>query len=336
MKSYSCTRKALRSGLTVVLLTGAITAAALGAAAPAKAEFCAYNPETGQQECWYDDELELNDPPYNYLPTIKGTMAIGSTLTAESIPNDIPWTSLTYQWLRNGMAVAGATSSSFKLTEADIGQTMGLEVRGRATGYNDAGETFTAETPVVGYSLTAGEPSVSGTARVGSVLTVVPGGWTTGTSFTYRWLRNGVAITGATSTSFKLTELDRGQRVAVRVTGSKPLFVSLTKSVLGSGAVAPSARTLLNRTLPTLTGAPVVGTTLKATTGTWTQSGVTYRYQWLRDRSKPIPGATGPTYRVTSADLAARSLSVKVYAVKAGWTTGTALSAPVGRIAAAR
>lgn len=47
-------------------------------------------------------------------------------------------------------------------------------------------------------------------------------------------------------------------------------------------------------------------------------------------------GATGASYKVTTTDLTARSLSVKVYAVKAGWTTGTALSAPVGRIGPSR
>ncbi|WP_051181055.1 hypothetical protein [Arthrobacter sp. TB 26] len=263
-------------------------------------------------------------------------MTVGSTLTAVARPNDLRWTLITYQWLRNGMPVAGATTASYELTNADIGKTIGLESYGEADSYQDAGETFTAETPVKGYTLTPGAPAVSGTGQVGSVLTVAPGAWTIGTSYKYRWLRNGAAVTGATAESYKLTEADRGQRIAVRVTGSKPLFTSLTKTVLGAGSVAPSSTTVLNRTLPTLAGAPVVGSVLKASPGTWSQPGLTYRYQWLRDRSIPIPGATTSSYEVTAADLAFRNLTVKVYAVKRGWTSGTALSGSVGRILAAR
>jgi hypothetical protein len=155
------------------------------------------------------------------------------------------------------------------------------------------------------------------------------------TTFSFRWLSNGTPIVGASAASYKLTEADRGTRITDRVTGSKPLHASTTKSVLGAGVVAASATTVLNGRLPTLTGTPAVGSILKATPGTWSQPGVTYRYQWLRDRSTAIPGATGASYKVTTSDLTARSLSVKVYAVKAGWTTGTALS-PSGRILPSR
>lgn len=336
MKSSSLARKPLRMALTC-FLAAVIAAGTMGAKEPPMDRFCgAPDPVTGEEECWWGPAWELNDAPYYYLPRITGTMTVGSTLTAVARPNDLRWTLITYQWLRDGTPVAGATTATYRLTNADIGKTIGLKSYGEADFYQDAGETFTAEAPVKGYAMTPGAPAVSGTGRVGSVLTVSPGTWTAGTSYAYRWLRNGAAITGATAMSYKLTEADRGQRIAVRVTGSKPLFTTLTRTVLGAGSVAPSSTTVLNRTLPTLTGAPVVGSVLKAAPGTWSQSGLTYRYQWLRDRSIPIPGATGSSYKVTAADLAFRSVTVKVYAVKRGWTSGTALSGPTGRILPAR
>ncbi|MEC5178772.1 hypothetical protein [Arthrobacter sp. CG_A4] len=263
-------------------------------------------------------------------------MTVGSTLSAVAPPNDLRWTLITYQWLRNGTPVAGATSATYQLTDADIGMTIGLTSHGEADFYQNASETFMAETPVKGYSLAPGAPVVSGTGRVGSVLTVAPGTWTRGTSHSYRWLRNGDVIAGTSASSYRLTEPDRGQRIAVRVTGSKPLFTSLTKTVLGARSVAPSSANVHNRTLPALTSAPVVGTVLQATPGTWSQPVLSYRYKWLRDRSIPISGATGSSYTVTAADAAFRSLTVKVCAAKRGWTTGTGLSAPVGRMLPAR
>lgn len=78
-----------------------------------------------------------------------------TTLSAVAPPNDLRWTLITYPWLRNGTPVAGATSATYKLTDADIGKTIGLASHGEADFYRDASETFMAEAPVKG-------PPVSG------------------------------------------------------------------------------------------------------------------------------------------------------------------------------
>ena len=62
------------------------------------------------------------------------------------------------------------------------------------------------------------KPKLSGAARVGRTLKLKRGTWVATTSFRYRWLRNGVAIKGATRTSYKLRRADRGKRIACRVT----------------------------------------------------------------------------------------------------------------------
>lgn len=71
-------------------------------------------------------------------------------------------------------------------------------------------------------SVIAVRPTVVGTPRVGAKLTAAAGKWGPGkVKLTYRWLRNGRPISGATKKSYRLTKRDRGKRMSVKVTGSK-------------------------------------------------------------------------------------------------------------------
>ncbi len=60
--------------------------------------------------------------------------------------------------------------------------------------------------------------------------------------------------------------------------------------------------TPVNTALPSISGTPEPGSTLTATTGTWSGSPTGYSYQWY-DEETPISGATGSTYTVTSSDI---------------------------------
>ena len=51
--------------------------------------------------------------------------------------------------------------------------------------------------------------------------------------------------------------------------------------------------------VPEVTGRPMVGRTLHASTGTWSLDGVTLAYQWYAGTT-PIKGATEPTYPPTA------------------------------------
>jgi hypothetical protein len=82
--------------------------------------------------------------------------------------------------------------------------------------------------------------------------------------------------------------------------------------------------------LPTVEGTPEVGSTLTATAGTWTPSGVTLKYQWLRD-GVIISEATSRTYTITTDDVG-HELSISVTGSKSGFASRTASSEPVGPI----
>ena len=61
-------------------------------------------------------------------PTVTGTHAVGSVLTA----NPGTWTTtpdaFTYQWLRNGVPINGATRSTYRVTGADAGHVLSVSV----------------------------------------------------------------------------------------------------------------------------------------------------------------------------------------------------------------
>lgn len=66
------------------------------------------------------------------------------------------------------------------------------------------------------------DPKITGNARVGGTLKVTDGKWSVShPTLSYQWLRDGVAIEGATSSSYKLVAADAGTEITVTVTASK-------------------------------------------------------------------------------------------------------------------
>ncbi|MFT2708235.1 S8 family serine peptidase [Clavibacter zhangzhiyongii] len=78
---------------------------------------------------------------------------------------------------------------------------------------------------------------------------------------------------------------------------------------------------------PVITGTPVAGQTLTASTGTWDQEGLAFSYRWFAD-GKPIAGQTRATYRV-SPSVSGKEITVVVTAKPATGPSGTATSEPV-------
>jgi len=132
-------------------------------------------------------------------------------------------------------------------------------------------------------------------------LTSTTGTWTgTGTiTFAYQWKRDGVSISGATSSTYTLAADDDNKYITCVVTatddeGSK----SRSSNSLGPVLGIPTA--LVN---PVASGTPEVDEVLTTTDGTWQGlPEITITYQWRRDEVN-ISGATSNTYTLVSADL---------------------------------
>lgn len=64
--------------------------------------------------------------------TLSGTPKAGATLTATPVAPNPANAALTYQWLRNGRPISGASRKTYVLTSHDVGTTISVRVTGRA------------------------------------------------------------------------------------------------------------------------------------------------------------------------------------------------------------
>ena len=170
-------------------------------------------------------------------PTISGAPSVGKTVTA--VPG--AWgpspVTYTYQWLRGGASISGATSATYTPVAADAGTRLSVTVTGTKSGYTTKAATSTA-TVVAKGTLTGATPTITGTTKVGSTLTAHAGTWAPApVTLSHQWLRNGVAISGATATTYKLTATDKGKRITVRVTGTKAGYTTLSQTSTATAAM---------------------------------------------------------------------------------------------------
>lgn len=168
-------------------------------------------------------------------------------------------------------------------------------------------------------------PVVTGTVRVGQVLTTSTGTWSgiAPISYTYVWKRGGVAIGGATASTYTLVLADLGANITVTVTATDGTTATATAT---SAAVGPVVALPANTVLPVISGLLTNGSALTTTTGTWTGTApITYTYQWLK-AGVPIVGQTTNTYTTVAGDVGAL-ISVNVTGTNTvGGTTITALA----------
>ncbi|NPC43528.1 Ig-like domain repeat protein [Nocardioides sp. zg-1230] len=151
---------------------------------------------------------------------------IGAGLVATAPVWNQPDVTTTYQWLRNGANISGATTSAYALTVTDLGKEISLRATGKKSGFQDSVVVSNVVVGSAGGALQATVPPViTGTAASGSTLKVDPGTWSESSpTFKYQWLRDGAPIPSATGSSYRVTTEDAGRNVAVTVLASKTGF----------------------------------------------------------------------------------------------------------------
>ncbi|WP_228126839.1 beta strand repeat-containing protein [Candidatus Viadribacter manganicus] len=248
--------------------------------------------------------------------TISGLANEHQTLSANlGADPDGAGTAPSLQWLRNGVVIAGEVGVSYTLTAADVGAV--ISVRATYVDGDGFGEVVTSAgtAPVTPINDGAAPVTIAGSTLEHGVLSASLGADPDGAgpAPSYQWLRNGVAIVGATGANYTTTANDVGASIAVRVVYTDGQGFSETVTSAGSGpitAVNDGASAL------TITGATNVGQTLTRVIGADPDGvGTAPTTVWLRN-GVPIVGATGATYVLTNDDLGA------VISVRISYTDG--------------
>ena len=266
------------------------------------------------------------DRPATGEPTITGTAQVGEVLTADTSgitdADGLTNATYSYQWLSDDAEIGGATGSTYTLLAGDEGQTIKV----RVTIIDDAGNETTLTSAATEAAApqpdrpATGQPTISGTAQVGEMLTaetsdIADDDGLDSAVFAYQWLSDDAEIGGATGSTYTLLAGDEGRTIKVRVTiiDDAENETTLTSAATNAVAAAPQPNSSATG-LPTISGTTQVGETLTAnTSGIADDDGlvnVAFAYQWLGDDTD-ITGATASTYSLVAAD-AGKTIKVRV------------------------
>lgn len=152
--------------------------------------------------------------------TISGEELSSQTLTATvKDSNGFNESNVSYQWLADGVAIAGATSSSYILTDDELGSTITVSVNYTDDDNNDEAVISDATGVIEAIPVnTAGTVEITGDAKSGVELTATltdENGLPT-EGITYAWLAGGDSI--GTESTVTLTNNEIGKTITVTVT----------------------------------------------------------------------------------------------------------------------
>lgn len=183
----------------------------------------------------FSSAIYYQNPPINSVaPAVSGSNARGGTLTsADGSWLNPPITSITYQWRRNGSNISGAVNNNYTLTISDIATSINCAV----TASNGAGSKTVlsnsisvVDIPPVNLTV----PVLAGLGKVGVAVTTNNGTWLNNpVSYSYQWKKNGVNISGATSSNYTPISGDLGATLTCTVTAINTGGSSSVTTLLG-------------------------------------------------------------------------------------------------------
>ncbi|GAA3525442.1 hypothetical protein GCM10022234_23110 [Aeromicrobium panaciterrae] len=171
---------------------------------------------------------------------VTGTAQVGGELQAHATSNPTP-DDVSYRWrLADDLQVLVGTGPTLNVPASAVGHQIVAQVYSQKAGYEPGVAVSEATAVVVPGTLTTTAGSqLTGTARAGQTLRGTPATFSPepyGT--TYRWLRNGLPIAGATAATYKLTASDVGKKVTFRTVASHEGYAAAVSDSASTATVA--------------------------------------------------------------------------------------------------
>jgi hypothetical protein len=208
----------------------------------------------------------------------------------------------TYQWLRDNVAIQGATSPDYTVSNEDAGHTLTFKVEAS----NNLGASVAISLPfpipiASNAPVNTSAPTID-RAVVGSASTISQGTWNGSLpiNYTYQWYVNAAPVGGATNQTYTPVSGDSGKSLYGIVTAHNSVGNTSAQSNTFTVSGASSAPT--NVVAPVLSSA-ALGIQSTSSNGTWNgTTPFTYTYQWYINAA-PISGQTSSNYTPVSGDV---------------------------------
>jgi len=206
-----------------------------------------------------------------------------------------------YQWLRDGIPIFGATSSAYVVGGGDLDKTISVRMtlNNRFAPYSTSYQSvveYSDGVPIIsgGEIENGGSPEVYGdTFTPGSVLTSSDGYFYPGPATrTFEWLVDGDVVAGATSKTYTIRTADIGLEIQSRVTAQRVGYDDSDAVLSYNTITAEIGKAPTQVKKPTVKATKVgANTKYTVTPGTFSLAGTTASYVWYLD-GEAIEGRT--------------------------------------------
>lgn len=214
-----------------------------------------------------------------------------STGQSVSFRVSVSGSGLTYQWLKNNVAISGATNATYTIGSAQTSDVGVFSVRISSAGgsVDSAPGTLSVTPPGSGPIIITSRP-LSQHVEVGQAVSFSI--TASGSGLTYQWQKNGTNIPGATSATFAIASAQSSDVAIYTVRVASGAASETATAKLFVGTAAGGITILSQPSSVTVNAGQSAGFSVAA-------FGTNLAYQWLKNGNN-IPGANESSYTIAS------------------------------------